>query len=115
MHSYLKRRKQVVKINGAESAFQIRLSGIPQGSILGPILFSILINDLFFFIKHVYFSNFACDNTVYTARNSTEELIKVLETESKSAIGWFKMNDMIVNPDKFQPMILICDKKRKQI
>ena len=53
MHSYLKRRKQVVKINGAESAFQIRLSGIPQGSILGPILFSILINDLFFFIKDV--------------------------------------------------------------
>ena len=35
-----------------------------------------------------------------------EELIKVLETESKSATGWFKMNDMIVNPDKFQAMTL---------
>ena len=44
-----------------------------------------------------------------------EELIKVLQTESKSAIGLFKMNDMIVNLDKFQPMIMICDKKRKQI
>ena len=44
-----------------------------------------------------------------------EELIRVLQTESKSAIGWFKMNDMIVNLDKFQPMIMICDKKRKQI
>ena len=35
-----------------------------------------------------------------------EELIKVLETESKSAIGWFKMNDMIVNPDTFQAVTL---------
>ena len=44
-----------------------------------------------------------------------EELIKVLQTESKSAIDWFKMNDMIVNLDKFQPMIMICGKMRKQI
>ena len=53
VHSYLKRSKQSVKINGTESVFQILLSGIPQGSILGPILFNILINDLFFFIKDV--------------------------------------------------------------
>ena len=37
-----------------------------------------------------------------------EELIKALEEESKSAIGWFKMNDMIVNPDKIQTMIISC-------
>ena len=42
---------------------------------------------------------------IYAASNSIEELIKVLEKESKSAIYWFKMNDMIVNPDKFQAMI----------
>ena len=35
----------------------------------------------------------------------------MLETESKSTIGWFKINDVIVNPDKFQPMIMSCDKK----
>ena len=38
-----------------------------------------------------------------------EELIKVLEKESKSAIDWFKLNDMIVNPNKFQAMIMRCD------
>ena len=49
------------------------------------------------------------------SRNSIEELIKVLEKESKSAIDWFKMNDMIVNPDKSHTMIKNCDRKRKQI
>ena len=53
VHSYLKRRKLGVKINDTESVFQILLSVIPQGSILESILFKILINDLFFFIKDV--------------------------------------------------------------
>ena len=50
---------------------------------------------------------------IHAARNSIEELLKVLEKESKSAIDWFKMNSMILNPDKFQAMIMNCDKKRK--
>ena len=50
---------------------------------------------------------------IYAARNSIEELLKVLEKESKSAIDWFKMNGMTLNPDKFQAMIMNCDKKRK--
>ena len=98
---YLKRRKQGVKINNTESLFQILLSGIPQGSILGPILFNIFINDLFLFLDDVDLANFAADNTIYTANKNIEVLIKLLERESKSAIDWFKMNDMIVNPDKF--------------
>ena len=46
IYSFLKRRKQGVKINSSESVFQILLSAVPQGSILGPILFNIFINDL---------------------------------------------------------------------
>ena len=53
VHSYLKRRKQGLKINDDDSAFQTHLSGTPQGSILGIILFNILINDSIFFIKDV--------------------------------------------------------------
>ena len=114
IYSYLKRRKQGVKINNTESVFQILLSGVPQGSILGPILFNIFINDLFLFLKDVELANFADDNTIYTGNKSIEKLLEVLERESKSAIDWFKINDMIVNPDKFQAMILSSDKKDKK-
>ena len=89
IYSHLKRRKQGVKINDTESIFQILLSGVPQGSILGPILFNIFINDLFLFINEVELANFADDNAIYTSKKDVNEVLKVLEKESKSAIDWF--------------------------
>ena len=65
-------------------------------------------------IKDVELANFADEDTTYAARTSIEELIKVLEKESKSAIDWFKMNDVIANSDKFQGMIMSCDKKENK-
>ena len=114
IYLYLKRRKQGVKINDTESIFQILLSGVPQGSILGPILFNIFINDLFLFTNEVELAIFADDNKIYTTKKNVEELIKLLEKESKSAIDWFEINNMIVNSNKFQAMILSSDKKEKK-
>ena len=65
-------------------------------------------------MKDVELSSFIDDNTIYLAWNSIEELIKVLEKESKSNNDWFKMNDMIVNPHKFQSMITRRQKKENK-
>ena len=83
----------------------VLVSGVPQGSILGPILFNIFINDLVHFIKSDLV-NFADDNTISEAAKSIPDLIKSLEEESNNAIEWLKINDMIANPDKFQAIIL---------
>ena len=65
---YLKRHKQNVRINKTHSVFQILLSGVPQGSILGPLLFNIFINDLYVWVSKTDLLNFADDNTITQMR-----------------------------------------------
>ena len=64
LYSFLKHRKQSVKINDMGSFFQILLSVVPQGSIRRCILFNLFINDVFFFIKESELENFADDNAI---------------------------------------------------
>ena len=108
--SYLKNRKQCVRINNTYSNFENIITGVPQGSIVGPLLFDFSINDLFFFIESSSIYHFAHDNTLAARANTISDLINKLESDSNIAIEWFKMNKMIVNPDKFQAMVL--NKKR---
>ena len=107
LYSYLKNRKQAVKINGILSIFLEILSGIPQGSILGPILFNIFMNDFIFCLEQTPTDvfNFADDNTLSAFADSTEELKLKLEEGGIAAIKWLKSNEMIANPDKFKAII----------
>ena len=105
-YSYLKNRKQNVKINNTYSIFQVLLSGVTQESILGPILFNIFINALLMNINNSELHNFADDNTITYTSDSLAELIENLELESNKATEWFKVNNMIVNPEKFQAIII---------
>jgi hypothetical protein len=80
-YSYLKNRKQSVKINNTLSTFMTLVSGVPQGTILGPILFNLFTNDLIEFIKNADITNYADDNTISAHANSIHELIETLEIE----------------------------------
>ena len=88
-----------------KSNFQKIISGIPEGSITGPILFNLSINDLFFFVSSASIYNFA-DNKISAIAKTITELKNTLHSESEIAINWFKNNKMIVNPEKFQAIIL---------
>ena len=104
--SYLQNRKQCVKINNISSEFLNIISGVPQGSIAGPILFNVFINDFFFFIKKASVHNFADDSALSSFAKTVSDLIKTLEDELRAAINWISMNHMIANPDKFKAIIL---------
>ena len=90
IHSYLLNRKQCVCINNTLSEFNKVISGVPQGSIVGPILFNCFFNDFYSFIENAKVYNFADDNTLTTFAQNVRNLISVLESESNIAIDWFK-------------------------
>ena len=75
-------------------------------SILGPTLFNIFINEFLLWTENAEPHNFADDNTILCTEKSQEELTKSLTSESEKAVKWFKENMMIVNPDKFQAIII---------
>ena len=105
IYSYLKSRKQCVIVNNIKSTFEEIISGVPQGSIVGSVLFNIFLNYFFYFVLVVSAHNFAEDNTLSSFATKIENLISILKSESEIKINWFKDNHMIVNPGKFQAVI----------
>ena len=106
LYSYLKQRQQRTKIESYFSEWLEIILGVPQGSILGPLLFNIFINDLFFIIKETDICNFADDNTIYSSAKSMDEVLNNLTFDLENIMKWFKLNHLVANPDKFQMMIL---------
>ena len=100
MHSYLSHRKQHTKVNHAYRSWEEILFGVPQGSILGPILFNIFLSDLFLVISDTDFSSYADDNTIYDSGNSTGEVISSLQESIEKLFQWFSHNQIKVNTDK---------------
>ena len=100
INSYLTERKQRVKINNQFSSWMDILLGVPQGSTLGPLLFNILLCNMFLLCKDVDFASYADDNAPYCIGKTPKEVISQLEKSSVSIFEWFENNEMKANPGK---------------
>ena len=99
--AYFTNRKQKTKIGSSFSDFLNILFGVPQGSILGPLLFIIYICDLFMEYDAIKFANYADDTTPCTYGQSFDEIIVKLETDMSNICEWFHHNGFKANPGKF--------------
>ena len=97
IYSYLIQRWQRTKINTSFSTWTELLTGVPQGSVLGPLLFNTCINYLIFFVVNTDVCNYADDTTLYTCDLSLSSLMHRLEKDANIAVDWFAYNDMKLN------------------
>ena len=98
--SYLCERTRCIKHKNMYLSPQTLASGVPQGSILGPILFLIYINDLSLFIKNSNLDLYADDSTLYTSGAKSLEVQTNLQSSLNSIFDWCTYNNMLVNPTK---------------
>ena len=108
--SYLEGRKQRTKINNTFSTWSSINTGIPQGSILGPLLFNIYLNDIFYFVTEDCLTNYADDNTPYIIEKSIERVINNLQDDSNTLVKWFDDNYFRMNTDKCHLLVANMDK-----
>ena len=79
--------------------------GVQQGSVLGPLLFNIFINDIFLFVNNTKIWNYADDTTIYACSSDLTTIINSLEMNSSMLAKWFSENFMKINKDKYHLMI----------
>ena len=103
--SYLTNRKQFVSINGVDSNLKSMNFGVPQGSVLGPLLFLIYINDLHCAIKHSTTRHFADDTNLLIRNSSLKKLKKKLNLDLRSLTAWLKANKISLNASKTEILV----------
>ena len=110
--SYLSDRSQFVSINGSESYLLKVTCGVPQGSVLGPILFLIYINDLPNVTERLQFYLFADDTNIYCQSDTLESLVVTVNCELKLLKKWLDTNKLSLNIDKTNYIIFHSKSKK---
>ena len=100
IHSYLKKCFQSVNVNNIFSAWEETIAGVPQQSVLGPLLFNVFLNDIFLCESKYFLGNYADDNVLSTFNSKLEEVKYNLRLDLSIISKWFYESFMVLNPDK---------------
>ena len=110
--SYLSDRSQFVSINGFNSDYKNIKYGVPQGSVLGPLLSLIFINDINTAIKHSETFYFADNTCLSNIKDSVKQINKVVNKDLKFVVQSINANRISLNVAKSE---LLSLEKRKNI
>ena len=89
LQDWLSTPNQRKSVDSVYGSWEARFSGVPQGSILGPILFNIFLCDMFLIIKAIYFNGEANGNTSFLLRDNKTDDIKALGEKEENLVSWF--------------------------
>ena len=112
--SYLANRKYCVYFNGGYSEMKDLSCGVPQGSCLGPLLFSIFTNDLPLILNRASIAMYADDSTIHSASFIAGDLENVLNEELLLIKRWVNTNKLVLNLDKTKSIVL-WDRRAKGV
>jgi hypothetical protein len=104
IRSFLTDRKQCVVLDGHRSVLASIISGVPQGTVLGPILFILFINDLQGCVQHSNVSFFA-DDTRVSKQIASQHDVSLLQEDLNNIISWSRSNNMKLHEDKFDLLV----------
>ena len=100
LQDHLSNRKRRTKVDSFYSSWEELLFRVPQGFILGPLLFNIFMYDMFLILKVTYFTGYADHDTPFVVKDNIAYVRKALEKIGENLLNWFSNNEMKLNTDK---------------